>query len=62
MQYYILIICEQVLFGKWVVPLASVPGNILQNVVGIVIAILVCVLLKKTLLLNKFTNNNFEFI
>ena len=42
--YYI---CERVLFGSWVIPLASIPGNMVQNIVGIVIAIPVCVLLKK---------------
>ena len=31
--YYI---CERILYGNWVVPLASIPGNIIQNVVGIV--------------------------
>ncbi len=42
--YYI---CERVLFGNWIVPLASIPGNIIQNVVGICVAIPVCVVLKK---------------
>ncbi|WP_391118678.1 ECF transporter S component [Psychrobacillus sp. L3] len=42
--YYI---CERVLYGSWIIPLASIPGNIVQNVVGIIIAIPVSVLLKK---------------
>ena len=42
--YYI---CERVLYGSWVIPLASIPGNIVQNTVGIIIAIPVCVVLKK---------------
>ncbi|WP_391205952.1 ECF transporter S component [Psychrobacillus sp. L4] len=42
--YYI---CERVLYGSWIIPLTSIPGNIVQNVVGIIIAIPVSVLLKK---------------
>ncbi|KQL34701.1 MULTISPECIES: ECF transporter S component [Bacillaceae] len=42
--YYI---CEAVLYGSWVIPVASIPGNIVQNVVGIIIAIPVCVVLKR---------------
>ncbi|MEI4770974.1 ECF transporter S component [Psychrobacillus sp. FJAT-51614] len=42
--YYV---CERVIYGSWVIPLASIPGNIVQNVVGIIIAIPVCVVLKK---------------
>lgn len=40
-------LCERVLFGSWIIPVASIPGNIVQNVVGIIIALPVCVLLKK---------------
>jgi uncharacterized membrane protein len=40
-------LCERVLFGSWIIPVASIPGNLVQNVVGIVIALPVCVLLKK---------------
>ena len=43
--YYI---CERVLFDSWILPLASIPGDIVQNVVGLVIAIPVCVVLKNT--------------
>ncbi|MEG0472162.1 MAG: ECF transporter S component, partial [Solibacillus sp.] len=42
--YYI---CELVLYGNWVMPLASIPGNLVQNVVGMAIAIPVCLALKK---------------
>lgn len=42
--YYI---CERVLFGSWIIPVTSIPGNIVQNIVGICIAIPVCILLKK---------------
>ncbi|MEK4426534.1 ECF transporter S component [Solibacillus sp. FSL K6-1523] len=42
--YYI---CERVIFGNWVAPLASIPGNLVQNAVGMLIAIPVCLALKK---------------
>lgn len=42
--YYI---CERVLYGNWIIPFASIPGNIVQNSVGLVIAIPVCIALKK---------------
>lgn len=42
--YYI---CEAVLFGSWIVPAASIPGNLVQNVVGLLVAIPVCAALKK---------------
>lgn len=42
--YYI---CERVLFGNWIIPAASIPGNLIQNFVGICIAIPVCIVLKK---------------
>lgn len=45
--YYI---CEGILFSNWIVPMASIPGNIVQNVVGIIVAIPVCVMLKKVAL------------
>ena len=43
--YYI---CEGILFSNWLVPLASIPGNLVQNVVGICVAIPLCAFLKKT--------------
>jgi uncharacterized membrane protein len=42
--YYIY---EGILYNNWIAPAASIPGNILQNVVGIAVAIPVCVVLKK---------------
>lgn len=42
--YYI---CEAVLFSSWILPAASIPGNIVQNVVGLCVAIPICVVLKK---------------
>jgi uncharacterized membrane protein len=42
--YYL---CEGVLYSNWIAPVASIPGNIVQNVVGILVAIPVCVALKK---------------
>lgn len=42
--YYI---CERVLYGNWVIPLASIPGNLVQNGVGLLIALPVCIALKK---------------
>ncbi|MDW0114287.1 ECF transporter S component [Sporosarcina saromensis] len=39
---------EAVIFKSWVIPLTSIPGDLVQTVVGILIALPVCVLLKKT--------------
>ncbi len=38
---------EVILYGNWIVPLTSIPGDLLQSVIGILIAIPVCVALKK---------------
>ncbi len=38
---------EVILYGNWITPLTSIPGDILQNVLGIIIAVPVCVALKK---------------
>lgn len=38
---------ESILFKSWIVPLASIPGNLVQNVVGMLVALPVCALLKK---------------
>ncbi|WP_339160682.1 ECF transporter S component [Siminovitchia sp. FSL W7-1587] len=38
---------ERVLYGSWIVPLASIPGDIIQSVIGIGVAIPVCIVLKK---------------
>lgn len=39
---------EAIIFGNFVVPAASIPGNIVQNVVGLLVAIPVAIALKKT--------------
>lgn len=39
---------EVFLYNNWVAPLASIPGDIVQNMLGLAIAIPVCLLLKKT--------------
>lgn len=38
---------EAIIFKSWIVPAASIPGNIVQNAVGLCVAIPVCVVLKK---------------
>ncbi|SOC21955.1 uncharacterized membrane protein [Ureibacillus xyleni] len=38
---------EGILYGNWIAPLASIPGDLVQNVLGIIIAIPVCIVLKK---------------
>jgi uncharacterized membrane protein len=38
---------EGILYGNWIAPLASIPGDLVQNVLGIIIAIPVCAALKK---------------
>jgi uncharacterized membrane protein len=48
--YYI---CEGVLYANWIAPVASIPGNIVQNVVGICVAIPVCIVLLKIPFLKK---------
>lgn len=42
--YYV---CEAIIFNSWIVPASSIPGNLLQNAVGIVIALPVVAVLKK---------------
>ncbi len=39
---------EAIIYGNFVVPAASIPGNIVQNVVGLLVAIPVAIALKKT--------------
>ncbi|HSP23039.1 MAG TPA: ECF transporter S component [Planococcus sp. (in: firmicutes)] len=39
---------EAIIFGSFIVPAASIPGNIVQNVVGLLVAIPVAIALKKT--------------
>ena len=38
---------QAIMFNSWIAPLASIPGDVIQNIVGLVIAIPVCVVLKK---------------
>lgn len=42
--YYI---CESVLYANWIAPALSIPGNIVQNIVGIIVALPACLALKK---------------
>ncbi len=42
--YYV---CEGILYNNWIAPVASIPGNIVQNVIGIIVAIPVAVMLKR---------------
>ena len=39
---------QAIMFKSWIAPMASIPGDIIQNVVGLLIAIPVCIALKKT--------------
>ena len=48
--YYI---CERILYNSWIIPFASIPGNLVQNGVGLIIAIPVVVALKKLALLSS---------
>ena len=43
--YYL---CEGIIYGNWIAPMASIPGNLVQNAVGIIVAIPVSAALKKT--------------
>ncbi|MED3912767.1 ECF transporter S component [Peribacillus simplex] len=38
---------EGILYGNWLAPLASIPGDLVQNILGIIVAVPVCVALKK---------------
>jgi len=38
---------EAIIFKSWIIPAASIPGNIVQNIVGLCVAIPVCVVLKR---------------
>jgi uncharacterized membrane protein len=39
---------EAILYANWIAPLASIPGDLVQNILGMIVAIPVCALLKKT--------------
>lgn len=38
---------EGILYANWLAPMASIPGDLIQNALGIFVAIPVCVLLRK---------------
>ncbi|WP_260288560.1 ECF transporter S component [Peribacillus aracenensis] len=38
---------EGILYGNWIAPLASIPGDLVQNILGIIVAVPVNVALKK---------------
>ena len=38
---------ERIIFDSWILPAASIPGNLVQNIVGICVAIPFCIALKK---------------
>lgn len=38
---------ESIIFSSWIIPAASIPGNIVQNVIGVLVAIPVIIALKK---------------
>ncbi|KRF67222.1 ECF transporter S component [Peribacillus butanolivorans] len=38
---------EGILYGNWIAPLASIPGDLVQNILGIIVAVPVYVALKK---------------
>lgn len=42
--YYL---CEGIIYDNWIAPVGSIPGNLVQNVVGIIVAIPVGIALKK---------------
>ncbi|MDW0118764.1 ECF transporter S component [Sporosarcina thermotolerans] len=39
---------QGIMYNNWVAPLASIPGDLIQSVVGLLIAIPLCLALKKT--------------
>ncbi len=45
---------EGIMFSNWVAPATSIPGNITQNVIGILVAIPVGIALKKTRFFRNF--------
>lgn len=40
---------EAIIYGNWIMPLASIPGDVVSTIIGIVIAIPICATLKKVL-------------
>ena len=39
---------QGIMYNNWVAPLASIPGDIIQSIVGLLVAIPLCLALKKT--------------
>lgn len=52
--YYI---CERVLYNSWIIPFASMPGNLVQNGVGLAIAIPVANVLKRIAIFGQSNSN-----
>ncbi|WHY89894.1 ECF transporter S component [Neobacillus cucumis] len=44
---------EVILYGNWVAPVASIPGDVVQNVLGVIVALPVSVALKKVPYFNR---------
>src|SRR5690606_32789524 len=44
---------EGILYSNWIAPLKSIPGDLVQNALGIIIAIPVCLMLKKIPYFNR---------
>lgn len=38
---------EAIIFKSWIIPLASIPGDLVQTIIGILVAIPACIALKK---------------
>lgn len=47
---------QGIMYNNWVAPLASIPGDLIQSVVGLLIAIPLCLALKK----HRFSGRNFK--
>lgn len=48
---------EVFLYNNWLAPLASMPGDLVQNILGLAIAIPVCIALKKTVYLKRIVGS-----
>lgn len=38
---------ESIIYGNWIMPLASIPGDVVSSVIGIIIAVPICITLKR---------------
>ncbi|MEH7108331.1 ECF transporter S component [Bacillus sp. JJ1764] len=38
---------EGIMYGNWVQPVASIPGDVVQNILGVIVSLPVCIALKK---------------